>query len=315
MNSRVHMPLIASIAREALRPRAHHEVVRPHDGAVHAQSRASPFLIPDDGRTDRGRLCLNLPAATPGTAAATSPSQTPKAMSSAPYIFPGNDGKAHKVAWDKHSFTIDGTRLSIWFGELHYWRLPSQQAWRDVMRKARANGFNAISLYFFWGLHQESADGKFDFSGIKDIDKLLTIAEEEGLYVIARPGPYINAEISMGGLPATMSNQPGPLRGTANLARSKQWLHAFDVIARKHQVTTGGGSLLMYQVENELLDESSDRSAFLKALTSYVRADGITVPLFTNDYSMAGHRPPLTVIQTRSGTPAGRHPLRPIRIP
>ena len=170
-------------------------------------------------------------------------------------------------------------------------------------------------MYFFWGLHQESADGKFDFSGIKDIDKLLTIAEEEGLYVIARPGPYINAEISMGGLPATMSNQPGPLRGTANLARSKQWLHAFDVIARKHQVTTGGGSLLMYQVENELLDESSDRSAFLKALTSYVRADGITVPLFTNDYSMAGHRPPLTVIQTRSGTPAGRHPLRPIRIP
>lgn len=254
-------------------------------------------------------------AATPTTAAATSPSQTPKAMSSAPYIFPGNDGKAHKVAWDKHSFTIDGTRLSIWFGELHYWRLLSQQAWRDVMRKARANGFNAISLYFFWGLHQESADGKFDFSGIKDIDKLLTIAEEEGLYVIARPGPYINAEISMGGLPATMSNQPGPLRGTANLARSKQWLHAFDVIARKHQVTTGGGSLLMYQVENELLDESSDRSAFLKALTSYVRADGITVPLFTNDYSMAGHRPPLTVIQTRSGTPAGRHPLRPIRIP
>ena len=80
-------------------------------------------------------------------------------------------------------------------------------------------------------------------------------------------------------------------------------------------MTTGGDSLLMYQVENELLDESSDRSAFLKALTSYVRADGITVPLFTNDYSMAGHRPPLTVIQTRSGTPAGRHPLRPIRIP
>ena len=55
------------------------------------------------------------------------------------------------------------------------------------MRKARC--FNTISLYFFWGLHQESADGKFDFSGIEDIDTLLTIAEEEGLYVIARPAP------------------------------------------------------------------------------------------------------------------------------
>ena len=31
--------------------------------------------------------------------------------------------------------------------------------------------------------------------------ELLTIAEEEGLYVIARPGPYINAEISMGASP------------------------------------------------------------------------------------------------------------------
>ena len=140
-------------------------------------------------------------AATPDTAAATSPSQTPKAMSSTPYIFPGNDGKAHKVAWDKHSFTIDGTRLSIWSGELHYWRLPSQQAWRDVMRKARANGFNAISLYFFWRLHQATSDCIFDFSGITALATQLSLAEATRGYVIARPGPYINAEISMGASP------------------------------------------------------------------------------------------------------------------
>ncbi|MFD4371147.1 beta-galactosidase [Streptomyces sp. NPDC058486] len=32
-------------------------------------------------------------------------------------------------------------------------------------------------------------------------DRLLTTAEKEGLYVIARPAPYNNAEAGMGGLP------------------------------------------------------------------------------------------------------------------
>ena len=53
-------------------------------------------------------------AATPDTAAAMSPSQAPKMTQAVPYTFPGNDGRAHKVAWDKHSFTVDGKRLSIW---------------------------------------------------------------------------------------------------------------------------------------------------------------------------------------------------------
>ena len=80
----------------------------------------------------------------------------------------------------------------------------------------RANGYNAVSLYFFWGLHQSKEGGPFDFSKgtIKDLDLLLTMAQEEGLYVIARPGPYVNAEISMGGLPAWMTNYSGGLRTT-----------------------------------------------------------------------------------------------------
>ena len=61
LNSHSHIPLIPSTAREALTPRAHREVARPHDGAVHAQSRASPFRVQDGGRTDRSHLSLDLP--------------------------------------------------------------------------------------------------------------------------------------------------------------------------------------------------------------------------------------------------------------
>ena len=216
----------------------------------------------------------------------------PAKYATADITFPGNDGKPHKVTFDKNSFMVDGQRLNVWSGEIHYWRAPDVNSWRDLFQKMRANGYNAVSLYFFWGLHQSKEGGPFDFSKgtIKDLDLLLTIAQEEGLYVIARPGPYVNAEISMGGLPAWMTNYSGGLRTTDPkvLAASKAWLHAFNQIASKHLVTKGGGSVLLYQVENELLSDNAARGAFLKSLVGQVKADGIDVPLFHNDYGLGG---------------------------
>ena len=216
----------------------------------------------------------------------------PAKYATADITFPGNDGKPHKVTFDKNSFMADGQRLNVWSGEIHYWRAPDVNSWRDLFQKMRANGYNAVSLYFFWGLHQSKEGGPFDFSKgtIKDLDLLLTMAQEEGLYVIARPGPYVNAEISMGGLPAWMTNYSGGLRTTDPkvLAASKAWLHAFDQIASKHLVTKGGGSVLLYQVENELLSDNAARGAFLKSLVGQVKSDGIDVPLFHNDYGLGG---------------------------
>ena len=216
----------------------------------------------------------------------------PAKYATADITFPGNDGKPHKVTFDKNSFMVDGQRLNVWSGEIHYWRAPDVNSWRDLFQKMRANGYNAVSLYFFWGLHQSKEGGPFDFSKgtIKDLDLLLTIAQEEGLYVIARPGPYVNAEISMGGLPAWMTNYSGGLRTTDPkvLAASKAWLHAFNQIASKHLVTKGGGSVLLYQVENELLSDNAARGAFLKSLVAQVKSDGIDVPLFHNDYGLGG---------------------------
>lgn len=206
--------------------------------------------------------------------------------------FPGNDGQPHTVGYDKHSFTIDGERINIWSGEIHYWRAPDVNSWRDLFQKMRAMGYNGVSLYFFWGLHQSEEGAPFDFTPgtIKDLDLLLTLAKQEGLYVIARPGPYVNAEISMGGLPAYMTNYSAGLRSTDPkvLKASTEWLAAFNEIVKKHLITDGGGSVILYQVENELIAEDANRGAFLKALADFVRNDGITVPLFHNDYGLGG---------------------------
>src|SRR5699024_5147368 len=151
-------------------------------------------------------------------------------------------------------------------------------------------GYTAVSSDCFWGRLRSTPGGAFAFQGIRDIDLLLTMAAEEGLYVIARPGPCVNAEISMGGLPAYMTNRAASLRSTdpQNFADSCDWLSAVNVIIARHQVTDGGGSVLMYQVENELISEDPERSAFLRGLADHVRSTGITVPVFHNDYNLGG---------------------------
>ncbi|WP_445521232.1 beta-galactosidase [Streptomyces sp. NEAU-174] len=188
----------------------------------------------------------------------------------------------HTVSYDKYSVKVDGRRLFVWSGEFHYWRLPSPDLWRDVLQKIKASGMNAVSIYFDWGFHSP-AKGHYDFTGVHDVDKLLDMAEQAGLYVIARPGPYINAETDGGGFPGWLMTQKGQARSTdpEYLAAAREWLRKIDRILARRQVTDGTGPVLLYQVENELYDP--DGRNYIVELSKQVRADGITVPLVGNE--------------------------------
>src|SRR6266536_5859490 len=95
--------------------------------------------------------------------------------------------QTHSVTWDRYSLSVDGKRVFLWSGELHPYRLPSPDLWRDVLQKMKANGFNAVSIYVDWGFHSPKP-GVYDFTGVRDLDRFLHIATEVGIYVIARPG-------------------------------------------------------------------------------------------------------------------------------
>src|SRR5205807_8642218 len=83
----------------------------------------------------------------------------------------------HTVTFDRYSLKIDGKRRYVWAGEFHYWRLPSPDLWRDVLEKMKAAGYNAATIYFDWGYHSP-APGVYDFTGVRDVDKLLDIAAQ-----------------------------------------------------------------------------------------------------------------------------------------
>ena len=190
------------------------------------------------------------------------------------------DGVRHSVTYDRYSIEIDGRRLLLQAAEFHYFRLPSPSLWRDILEKVKAGGFNAVSLYVDWAYHSPKR-GVYDFSGVRDVDRLLRTAEDVGLWVIARPGPYINAEATGGGFPAWLKQVPGRARSSAPgyTAAYQEWLSAIDPIIARHQVTRGG-TVLLYQVENEY--QVNTDPAYMDALQAKARADGIEVPITTN---------------------------------
>ncbi|MEW2048768.1 beta-galactosidase [Streptomyces sp. NPDC005476] len=189
----------------------------------------------------------------------------------------------HTVTYDQYSVRVDGKPLYLWGAEFHYFRLPSPDAWRDVLQKIKAGGFNAVSLYFDWGYHS-SKPGSYDFTGIRDVERLLDEAERAGLYVIARPGPYINAEVSGGGMPAWRTTQAGVNRTSEPeyLKAAREWMSRINPVIARHQLTRGTGSVILYQVENEYQGGRHDAD-YMQTLIDWARADGIDVPTFVND--------------------------------
>ncbi|MET7737466.1 beta-galactosidase [Streptomyces sp. NPDC005402] len=197
---------------------------------------------------------------------------------------PAADAQAHTVSLDGYSFLVDGKRTYLWSGEFHYFRLPSPDLWRDIFQKMKAAGFNSTSLYFDWGYHSPKP-GVYDFTGVRDADKVLDMAEEAGLYVIARPAPYINAEVDSGGLPGWLTTKAENNRSDDPrfLQYADEWLTQIDKIIARHQLTNGTGSVIAYQVENEYYNGSAAARSYMQHLEDKARADGITVPLTGNN--------------------------------
>ncbi|MDT4905015.1 MAG: hypothetical protein QOH52_3031 [Pseudonocardiales bacterium] len=197
---------------------------------------------------------------------------------------PATSTTAHTVTYDGYSFKVDGQRTYLWSGEFHYFRLPSPDLWLDIFQKMKAAGFNATSLYFDWDYHS-SAPGKYDFTGVRDLDKLLDLAQQAGLYVIARPAPYINAEVDSGGLPGWLTTKAEDNRSADPrfLKYADEWLTQVDRILKRHQLTNGTGSVIAYQVENEYYNGSAAGHTYMQHLADKARADGITVPLTGNN--------------------------------
>lgn len=102
----------------------------------------------------------------------------------------------------------------MYSGELHPFRMPVPSLYLDIFQKIKAMGFNMVSFYIDWAL-LEGKPGEFRADGIFDLEPFFKAAQDAGIYLLARPGPYINAEVSGGGYPGWMQRVAGKLRTAA----------------------------------------------------------------------------------------------------
>lgn len=145
------------------------------------------------------------------------------------------------------------------------------------------------SIYFFWSYHS-SEQGIFDFeSPGKNVQQVLDYAKEAGLYVIARPGPYCNAETNAGGFALWTSDGSGGSYRTSDATYHEAWLpwiNEIGSILARNQIT-GGGPVIAVQAENELQETTHQVNntlvLYMEQVESALRDAGIVVPLSSNE--------------------------------
>jgi beta-galactosidase len=189
----------------------------------------------------------------------------------------------HTFKFSPTEFLLDDAPFQIISGELHPARIPAEY-WRHRIRMAKAMGCNTISAYIFWNFH-ESEEGIYDFSTEShNIGEFIKTVQDEGMWLILRPGPYVCAEWELGGIPPYLLRIPDiRLRcmDPRYMTAVERYIVRLAEEIRPYQITKGG-PLLMIQIENEYGSFGNDRN-YLSRLKEVWNANGIDVPTFTGD--------------------------------
>ncbi len=197
----------------------------------------------------------------------------------APAATPVPPSAPHRFEIGRDAFLLDGQPFVIRCGEVHAARVP-REYWRHRLQMAKAMGLNTVCAYLFWNQH-EPREGMFDWSGQADIAEFCRLAQQEGLWVLLRPGPYACAEWEMGGLPWWLLKHDDiklRSRDPRFLAATRRYLAEVGRQLAPLQVTRGG-PILLVQAENEYGFFGTD-AGYMGDIRQALLDSGFDVPLF-----------------------------------
>lgn len=187
-------------------------------------------------------------------------------------------------------FTLNNKNITIYSGAFHYFRVP-RAYWRDRLKKMKAAGLNTVETYVPWNLHEpqqgqfDFGNGGTDFEDFLHVQEFLKIAQEEDLFVLVRPGPYINSEFEFGGLPSWITKKVKKIRRSADeyfLTFVKAFFNVLIPMLATLQFQKGGPIIGM-QVENEFGSARFKDTAYLEAVRDMLTEHGIIELLYTSD--------------------------------
>ncbi len=189
----------------------------------------------------------------------------------------------HTFSMNSEGFFLDERPFQIISGEMHYSRIPKEY-WRHRIQMAKAMGCNTIATYVFWNFH-ETEKGKFDFTSENHhLAEFIEIVQEEGMWLLFRPGPYSCGEWDLGGIPPYLLSIPDIKLRCSDTRYMESVEKYISVMSQqiKPYLITNGGPIILLQIENEYGSYGNDRS-YMKRLKELWEKAGINVPYYTSD--------------------------------
>lgn len=199
------------------------------------------------------------------------------------------------IEFKEQAFIIDGKKKFIYGGELHYFRVPKID-WEDRIKKVKEAGCNLISTYIPWMWH-ETEEGNIDLTGNttpeRDLMTFLKMVEEQDMYCLVRPGPYVMSEIKNHGVPywvnkkypeVVAKKQNGQIHPTdvvsylhpTFIEKVDSWYKAVCEVIAPMQITEGK-NVIMLQLDNEVgmlqwvTNQADYNEDTLKRFTAYMK--------------------------------------------
>lgn len=168
----------------------------------------------------------------------------------------GSNPSGGNISVNSYYMSIDGKPVIPVMGEFHFTRYPRAQ-WEQEIVKMKAGGVNVLPTYIFWGLHEEE-EGKFCWSGNKDLRHFIELCKKHDMPVIVRIGPFCHGEIRNGSIPDWLFARPVDVRSNQPLYLSYV-KRLYGEIGRQLQglYYKDGGPIIGCQLENEMQHSAS----------------------------------------------------------
>jgi beta-galactosidase len=165
---------------------------------------------------------------------------------------------------------IDGEPRVVMAGEIHYFRVARAE-WEQRILLLKEAGCTAVASYIPWIFH-ELPDGTIDVTGAtspeRDVAAFIDLCRDHGLWFIARPGPFVMAELKNEGLPYRLYTEhpeivPSGWDGRQATSRTVDYLAPayLDECERWYAAITpllaqrlqpNGGNVIAVQLDNEI---------------------------------------------------------------
>lgn len=181
-------------------------------------------------------------------------------------------------------FVLNGKPFQLRGGEIHPQRIP-REYWDHRIKMCKAMGLNTIAFYTMWN-DFEQADGSFDFkTGNRDIAAFLRLCQDNDMWVLFRPGPYVCGEWDFGGLPAYLLKEKDAKIRTIHdkefMKAQERYLKAIAKVVKPFRAQNGG-PIIMTQLENEHGSWPRKDPEYLRWLKNFWTKQGFT-PLYMSD--------------------------------